>query len=62
MVVGLDIHPLIVVDPFCDLDKECVGLDFGCLFGGLGTGVGFLDCLDGSLEDLVVVQSLLQNF
>ena len=72
MVVALDLYPLLVVDPFCDLDEEYVGLDVGYLFccigygvgclECLGTGVGFLDFLGSSMEDLVVVKFFLHNF
>ena len=57
--MDIDLCPVLVVDPVCDLEKGVVGSDVGCLFGCLGASVSYLDCLGGSLEDLAVVKFLL---
>ena len=62
MVVSLNLHPFVVVDPICNLDKGVVGSNIGCIVDLLGYGVGCLGHLSGYLEDLVVVQLLLYNF
>ena len=59
MAVSLDLCPFVVFDPVSSPGEEVMDSDIGCLVGYLGDGVGFLGCIGGSLEDLVVMQFLL---
>ena len=58
----LELYPFLIVYLVCDLDEGDVGSDVCCILGFIGYGIGYLGCISGSLEDLVVLQFLTWNF
>ena len=55
----LGLHYLVVFDLVYNLEKGLVG----CRISHIGSGIGFIiGCLIDSLEDIVVVLFLRQNF